>query len=184
MLIISKKLLTTEVLDFLDFEGNNSFATNKGDTFPYRSFSETLNFVLVALLRELLQHHRGSFNSKIIENASIKIARIKRGLNFISELPTPFTKDVQEFVKSLYLGGQTELQSKEIYDASEREDRETNFNTVNKFKMNVMANAACVDLLVWAIGDEIGERDVLYSLIRMLQLLFCILILQISTLRS
>lgn len=124
----SKKLLAKEVLEYLDEKAGDIFALLQNKTFGYKSFSETTNLVAVTLLRELLQHQ--------------------------TELSTPFTKDIQEFVKQLFLNGQTEINNKQHED---QKKIGVEGNIVNKYKINVMATAACVDLLVWAIRDETGK---------------------------
>ena len=82
---IAQSLLDREVLEHFDALASEMFAVQAGK-FPYKYFSETLNLVVVALLRELL-----------------------RGYNTWSNL---FMKDVQTLVITLFASGQTELQNR------------------------------------------------------------------------
>ncbi|XP_037092304.1 LOW QUALITY PROTEIN: phosphatidylinositol 4-kinase alpha-like [Pollicipes pollicipes] len=131
VLSLAKYLLVKDVLTFLDDQATDVFSSEPNAIFPYQTFNEILNLTIAALLRELLQQSDGC------------------------DLPAPFTRDVQEFIKGLFLSGQTELQSRQ-QDEAEAADRRHNFQAVNKYKLNVQANAACVELLVWAVKDEAG----------------------------
>nr|XP_023019758.1 phosphatidylinositol 4-kinase alpha [Leptinotarsa decemlineata] len=77
ILALSKELLTKEVLTLLDEDSMEISSTGKILIFPYKTFSETINLVMVTLMRELLHPQK--------------------------DLSVPFTKDVQEFVKGMYL---------------------------------------------------------------------------------
>lgn len=135
---MSKKILTKDILEYLDEQAGDIYSLHGAkSSYGYKTFSETINLVMVTLMRELLQNE--------------------------NDLPAPFTKDVQEFVKRIYLNGQTELQqTKQTGDlmvvVGGADTKE--LPVVNKYKINVLANAACVDLLVWAVGDEGGELTI------------------------
>lgn len=73
ILTLSKKLLTKNVLKMLDEQSLEIYSIGKILIFPYKTFSETINLVIVTLMRELLQPQK--------------------------DLTVAFTKDVQEFVK-------------------------------------------------------------------------------------
>ena len=82
-------------------------------------------------------------------------------------------KEVQQFVRALFLSGQNELQSRD-HESAEREVAAAEAavspglengkasqnlpNVINKFKLNVQTNAVCVDILVWATRDEFGKE--------------------------
>ena len=69
---------------------------------------------------------------------------------YLPDLPVNYTKEVQDFVKNLYASGQTALQNKN-QDDSDRNDK------LNPFALTVATNAACIELLLWAIRDESGK---------------------------
>lgn len=56
---IAKKLLTKETLAHLDEQAGDIYSLRQIKVYGYKSFSETINLVLVTLLRELLQNQRG-----------------------------------------------------------------------------------------------------------------------------
>ncbi|XP_071514880.1 phosphatidylinositol 4-kinase alpha isoform X1 [Panulirus ornatus] len=123
----AKKLLAKEVLTALDEVASEVFVTFQVKMFPYRTLRETLNLVMVTLLRELLAYQK--------------------------DLPVPFTRDVQDFVKGLFLSGQTELAVQQN-ESGEKIKINRKIPSVNPYRINVQANAACIDLLVWASTDE------------------------------
>ena len=66
-------------------------------------------------------------------------------------------KEIQTYIKQLFLSGQNDLQSRDV-DKEKDNDRpgESGGCKVNKFKLMVLTNAVCVDILVWATKDENG----------------------------
>lgn len=56
---IAKRLLTKETLEHLNEQASDIYSLHQIKSYGYKSFSETLNLVLVTLLREVLQNETG-----------------------------------------------------------------------------------------------------------------------------
>ena len=97
--------------------------------------------------------NRESHECNTRANSDIFIACIT--LDF-ADLPAAFMREVFDFVTELYHRGQTELEHR----SHSHSDRPLEFNP---YSLNVHSNAACVDLLFWAIKDEAGLNCVFLS---------------------
>ncbi|KAL8613206.1 hypothetical protein ACOMHN_043015 [Nucella lapillus] len=73
------------------------------------------------------------------------------------DLPSAFMREVFDFVTELYHNGQLELEHRPHSHC----DRPLEFNP---YSLNVHSNAACVDLLFWAIKDEADAENLCLKL--------------------
>ena len=67
---------------------------------------------------------------------------------FPIDLDKSFISEVQEFIKCLFLLGQTEIMN--------RQSSESQNLIYNSLKLNIQTNAACIEILVWSSSDEMA----------------------------
>ncbi|KAK3587137.1 hypothetical protein CHS0354_006778 [Potamilus streckersoni] len=141
LLALAKRLLKKELLESLDSKLDDMFTTSENGhmvRFAYKTFSEAVTLVIVTLLRDVLEQAK--------------------------DVPGRFMKEVEVFIKSLYMVGQQELDrrrhsqyhqhSRDSYTAGDKKW------DVNPYELMVCSSAACVDLLFWAVREESGSTHI------------------------
>ena len=161
------KFLDKTLLDYLDNLADDIFVSQTIRVFPYKSFSETLSLVLISLLRELL-HQQADLAPCFIRDIQDYIKQVLTISSSSSSLSSSISRSSPLAASNSAPG--TTTPAKEKWEGKGNNCRslfrgcaheQTHRATINKFKLNVQTNAACVDILVWAAREETGEVKLL-----------------------
>uniref|UniRef100_F1KPV3 1-phosphatidylinositol 4-kinase n=1 Tax=Ascaris suum TaxID=6253 RepID=F1KPV3_ASCSU len=132
-----QRLLRKPTLSVMDVHATDVFMAGSIKRFPYKTISECLILVCVALLRDA-----------VIPYNMLDPSR---------SLSEKFSKEMNAFVMELLKRGQEELNAQKMNE-EEKKTRGGRELVINKTKMLVIGNSLCLELIVWAAVDEIDAE--------------------------
>ena len=136
------QLVDQDILSRLDKIALEVFISGELRRFPYKSISETVELVVVTLLRDALAPYSMHDDDAPVPDVYAKkinqfsLRMFKRGQELISQ-----RESLKDNPRHYY------LKNKKVLDAD---------SVVNRVKMLVVSNSICLELFVWSAVDENG----------------------------